>query len=91
MVFEDKQTKHKQFCEILERRFPQLKEVGWFTLHRAKAGGQDRELYPIKVSWYDIPAIRKEVKGSACIYIRPIQRNLSLARKYVVRILLLYF
>ena len=60
----------KKFCA-------QLKEAGGFTLHKAKVGGLNRPLFPIKCSWYNIDDIKREVKGSACIYIRPVQKDLN--------------
>ena len=84
IVFPDKTAKHHEFCHILENNFPQLKEAGGYNLYRAKAGGQNRDIFKLNCTWYNIPDIRKEVTGSACIYIKPLQKNLNLQRKPVL-------
>ena len=68
-------------CNILEEHFPQLKNFGGFTLHRAKAGGQNRPLFDLQVTWFDVRSLKKAVPSSACIYVRPLQRNLDLTAK----------
>ena len=42
IVFENKLASHSEVCNILEEHFQQLKNYGGFTLHRAKAGGQNK-------------------------------------------------
>ena len=84
IVFPDKIAKHHEFCHILENSFPQLKEAGGYNLYRAKAGGQNRDIFMLNCTWYNIPDIRKEVTGSACIHIKPLQNNVNLQRKPVV-------
>ena len=85
IVFKDKHAVHAEVCTILEETFPQLKNAGGYTLHRAKSGGQNRPLLQLKPSWYDIKLLKKEVTSSACIYIRPLQQNLDLTIKANVR------
>ena len=68
-------------CNILEEHFPQLKNCGGFTLHRAKTGGQNRQLFASQVTWFDVRSLKKAVPSSACIYVRPLQRNLDLTVK----------
>ena len=84
IVFPDKHAKHPEVCQMLEETFPQLKEVGGFTLYRAKSGGQTRDLYQLTCSWFNIKDIKKDVPGSACIYIKPVQKDLDLTRKPMV-------
>ena len=78
IVFPDRTAKHHEFWHILENNFPQLKEVDGYNLYRAKPGGQNRGIFKLNCTWYNIPDIRKEVTGSACIYIKPLQKNISL-------------
>ncbi len=78
IVFEDKDTKHDRFCEIILETFPQLGDCGGFTLHRAKTGGQNRPLFQLDITWYHVKNIRKEVSSSACIYLKPLQQDIDL-------------
>ena len=84
IVFPDKTAKHHEFCHILENNVPQLKEAGGYNLYRPKAGGQNRDIFKLNCTWYNIPDIRKEVTGSVCIYIKPLEKDLNLQRKPVV-------
>ena len=59
-------------CNILEENFPELKNCGGFTLHRAKAGGQNRLLFDLQVPWFEVRSLKKAVPSSACIYVRPL-------------------
>ena len=52
-----------------------MKNCGGFTLRRAKAGGQNRPLYDLEVTWFDVISLKKAVPSSACIYVRLLQRN----------------
>ena len=79
IVFPDKTAKHHEFAI-----FPQLKEAGGCNLYRAKASGQNRDIFKLNCTWYNIPDIRKEVTGSACIYIKLLQKILNLRRKPVI-------
>lgn len=77
--FKYKNASHAEVCEKLEETFPQLSSVGGFTLQRAKTGGQNRPLFILNSKWYTVQNLKKEIPGSACIYIRPLQRNLNLS------------
>ena len=68
-------------CNILEEHFPQLKNCGGFTVHRAIAGGQNRPLFDLQVTWFNVTSLTKAVLSSACIYVRPLQLNLDLTAK----------
>ena len=68
-------------CNILEEHFPHLKNCGGFTLHSAKAGDQNRQLFDLQVTWFDIRNLKKAVPSSAWIYVRPLRRNLDLTVK----------
>ena len=81
IVFKNKLASHSEVWNILEEHFPQLKNCGGFTLHRAKAGGQNRPLSDLKETWFDVKSLKKAVASSACIYIKPLQRNLDLTAK----------
>ena len=50
----------------------------------AKSGGPNRDIFKLSRTWYNIPDIRKEMTGSACIYIKPLQKNIHLQRKPVL-------
>eukprot|EP00794_Sanderia_malayensis_P020779 gene20779-22807_t len=78
--FENRNFNHAEVCDKLEAIFPQLKFAGGFTLHRAKAGGQNRQLHPLITEWYDIKSLKAEVSGSACLYIKPLQHDLDLSK-----------
>lgn len=78
IVFDDRKAKHKEVCKKLEETFPKLMVAGGFTLLRAKTGGQNRPLTQLSCAWYNISDIKKEVTGTACIYIRPVQNNLDM-------------
>lgn len=76
--FNDKYASHFEVVTILEDNFPELKNCGGFTLHRSKSGGYNRPLTKLSTTWYDIKKIRKEVSSSACIYIKPLQKDLDM-------------
>ena len=81
IVFKNKLDSHSGVCNILEEHFPQLKNCGGFTLHRANAGGQNRPLFDLQVTWFEVRSLKKAVPSSVCIYVRPLQRNLDLTTK----------
>ena len=81
IVFTDKTAKHHEVCHILENNFPQLKEAGGYNLYRANAGGQNRDIFKLNCTWYNIPDIRKEVTGSACIYKTAPKKSRSTEKK----------
>ena len=81
IVFKSKLASHSEVCNILEEHFPQLKNSGEFTLHRAKVGGQNRPLFNLQVTRFDVRSLEKAVPSSAWIYVRPLQRNLDLTAK----------
>ena len=78
ITFKKKESTHDEVCEELVKQFPQLKNAGGFTLHRGKTGGQGRPLEPLKTNWYGIRDLKSCGIGSACIYIRPVQKSLDL-------------
>ena len=69
VVFKNKLASHSEVCNILEKHFPQLKNCGGFTLHRTKAGGQNRPLFDLQVTRFDVRSLKKAVPSSACIYV----------------------
>eukprot|EP00794_Sanderia_malayensis_P002136 gene2136-2424_t len=78
IVFGSKFAKHADVCKKLEETFPKLKAVGGYIFLRVKTGGQNRPLSALGCKWYNVADLRKEVSGTAFIYIRPIQSNLDL-------------
>ena len=78
IVFSNRTFGHEEVCEELFKQFPQLKNVGGFTLHRAKHGGQGRPLVPLQTKWYGIKNLKDAGVGSACIYIKPLQKSFDL-------------
>ena len=69
----------KPYVKILEETFPQLRDDGGYLLYRAKMGGQNHPLTRLQCNWYHIPDLKKEVPGSACIYIQPLQKEVNTA------------
>lgn len=78
LVFPDKNGDFNHFKEVLEQNFPQFNQNGAFKVLRADRGGASRPLFPIPLpaSGYSIPFLKNCV-GSAMIYIRPMQGDLS--------------
>ena len=78
IIFKNKLASHSEVSNILDEHF---KNCGGFTLHRAKAGGQNRPLFDLQVTWFDVRSLKKAVPSSECVYVRPLQRNLDLTAK----------
>eukprot|EP00794_Sanderia_malayensis_P012554 gene12554-13841_t len=84
ICFPKRFANHKEMCEQLEDVFPQLKECGGCLLLKSSGGGVARPLEKVPINWYNIRDIRGCFSRSACIYIRPIQKNVDMAEKSVV-------
>ena len=81
ITFERKDFTHDEVVAELLKNFPQLKNVGGFTLHRTRTGGQGRPLIALPTRWYGIKDIKSAGVGAACIYIKPVEKNLDLKIK----------
>ena len=69
---------HSDVCRELMKCFPQLESCGGFTLHRARSGGQGRPLVKLQTAWYGVNDLKNSGVGSACIYIKPLQKSFDL-------------
>lgn len=78
IAFKNK-ANHSDVCAELMRSFPQLGSCGGFTLHRARSGGQGRPLSKLQTAWYGVNDLKNSGVGSACIYIKPLQKSFDLA------------
>lgn len=86
VCFPNKKAKHAEFCQKIEEVFPALSTCGGYTLLKGRGGGTCRPLEKLEVNWFNIEDIKKCIVGTACIYIRPIQRNLDLEMRKQVMI-----
>ena len=81
IIFEDKRGDHVPVRETLEKNFPKLAlQNGAFQLLRCLSGGsgvQELSAVPMGVDGYPV-SLLKEVCRSSTIYIRPMERDLSL-------------
>eukprot|EP00794_Sanderia_malayensis_P016420 gene16420-18054_t len=84
ICFPKRFANHKEVCEEMEEVFPQLKECGGYLLLKSSGGGVAKPVEKLPINWYNIRDIRGCFSRSACIYIRPIQKNLDMAEKSVV-------
>ena len=72
--------KHADVIEKIFAVYPRLKECGLFTMHKGSRGGNNQSLVDVKLNSYDVVAMRKVFKGRTIVYIRPLQKDLSLLR-----------
>ncbi|XP_066930118.1 uncharacterized protein [Clytia hemisphaerica] len=69
---------HTEVVSQIYSTYPRLKNVGMFTLHKAKHGGNGQPIEDITLGSYDVDSLRKRFKTKSLIYLRPLQKNLDL-------------
>lgn len=66
----------EEFCEVLMGAYPKLRSGGGFELLRCKSKSRDLVLIGHRIS--NVPRLLKRSVGNGRIYVRPVQRDLSL-------------
>lgn len=74
--FPDLECDHKAFHSTVLETFPKLREGGGYEMLRCKPASRDLVLMGPRVS--STPKLLKRRVGNGKVYIRPLQRNLSL-------------
>ncbi|XP_066931338.1 uncharacterized protein [Clytia hemisphaerica] len=70
---------HAEVVANIHSAYPRLKECGFFTMHKAKRGGNCQPLQDMNLDSYDVNSLRKKFKSKSLIYLRPLQKNLDLS------------
>ena len=75
----------EDICWELMDAFPKLKDAGGYELLRVVDRGRSLEVIPLPEDGYTVPYL-KDVVQQAKIYIRPIQRDLSLTQLHAATV-----